>query len=294
MPAVLLFNSAFSLGLRMFDLEKALQKKYLTRPSTPLVMGILNVTPDSFSDGGLFISQKLMEERVVQMISQGADIIDVGGESTRPGAQAVPLEIELERVIPVIEWITNRFDVPVSVDTYKTQVMKESIAVGVSIVNDVNALQDIGAIDCVAQGKVAVCLMHKKGNPDTMQESPFYEDIVQEVKHFLLDRASICEQAGIDKKRIILDPGFGFGKTLEHNKRLFVELSELVGLDYPVLVGVSRKRMIGEILGGLPMQERLHGSVAAAMLAGAKGAKIVRVHDVAPTVESLKIAASLS
>ncbi|BCN93721.1 dihydropteroate synthase [Thiomicrorhabdus immobilis] len=278
----------------MFDIEKELHRIHLTRPGTPLVMGILNVTPDSFSDGGLFVSQKLIEERVVQMISQGVDIIDVGGESTRPGADAVPLSVELERVIPVVEWITERFDVPVSVDTYKTPVMQESIIAGVSIVNDVNALQDTGAIDCVAKGQVAVCLMHKKGNPGDMQQAPSYEDVVEEVKAFLLSRASVCEQAGIDKSRIILDPGFGFGKTLEHNKRLFKELSEFTSLEYPILVGVSRKRMIGEILGDVPLQSRLHGSVAAAILAGMKGSQIVRVHDVAPTVEALTVIASLT
>ncbi|WP_029407879.1 dihydropteroate synthase [Thiomicrorhabdus sp. Milos-T2] len=278
----------------MFDLKKELQTKHLTRPGTPLVMGILNVTPDSFSDGGLFISQKLMEVRVVNMIEEGVDIIDVGGESTRPGAAIVSLDVELNRVLPVIEWVTQRFDVPISIDTYKTQVMYESIQAGASIVNDVNALQSEGAVECVAQAGVSVCLMHKKGEPANMQVAPSYDDVIDEVRSFLLQRVEACEKAGIEKNRIILDPGFGFGKTLEHNERLFVEMSEFVNLGYPILAGVSRKRMIGEILGGVDMSGRLHGSVAAAILAGIKGAEIVRVHDVGPTVDSFKVISHLN
>ena len=277
----------------MFDIEKELQRIHLTRPGMPLVMGILNVTPDSFSDGGLFVSKKVMQSRVVKMIEECADILDIGGESTRPGADKVALEIELERVIPVIEWISARFDIPISVDTYKTKVMSEAISAGAVLVNDVNALQETGAVECVAKSNVSVCLMHKKGNPDTMQVEPHYEDVVEEVKTFLLERASLCEQAGIHKNRIILDPGFGFGKTLEHNKRLFANLSEFTDLGYPLLVGVSRKRMIGELLNNAPVDNRLHGSVAAAVLAGMKGTKIIRVHDVAPTVDALNIVSSL-
>lgn len=277
----------------MFDLNAQLQKIHSTRPGSPLVMGILNVTPDSFSDGGLFISQEQMEQRVQQMIKDGADILDIGGESTRPGAEKVPLDVELERVIPVIEWVTERFDIPVSIDTYKPAVMQQAIGAGAVIVNDVNALQEDGAVECVAKSDVSVCLMHKKGNPDTMQDAPSYGDVVTEVKEFLLQRADRCIDAGIAKERIILDPGFGFGKSFTHNTELFAEMSEFTELDYPLLVGVSRKRMIGEILDGAPVEQRVAGSVAAAVLAGLKGAKIVRVHDVAPTVESLKVVAQL-
>lgn len=277
----------------MFDIEKELQRIHLTRPGMPLVMGILNVTPDSFSDGGLFVSKKVMESRVIQMIDEGADILDIGGESTRPGADKVALEEELERVVPVIEWISERFDIPLSVDTYKTKVMSEAVSAGAVLVNDVNALQEPGAIECVASSNVSICLMHKQGNPDTMQVEPSYENVVEEVKAFLLERASLCEKAGINKKRIILDPGFGFGKTLEHNKGLFSNLSEFTDLEYPLLVGVSRKRMIGELLNNALVEDRLHGSVAAALLAGMKGAKIVRVHDVAPTVDALNVVSNL-
>lgn len=277
----------------MFDLQSEILKINITRPGMPLVMGILNVTPDSFSDGGLFVDQKTIEARVVQLIEEGVDIIDVGGESTRPGALEVPLDIELQRVIPVIEWVKSNFDVPVSIDTYKTEVMSQAITQGADIVNDVNALQSQGAMDVVAKTGVSVCLMHKKGTAKTMQDSPVYGDVVSEVKKFLLDRASICEAAGIDKSRIFLDPGFGFGKDLKHNIALFNELSEFVELPYPLLVGVSRKRMIGEMLDNVPVQDRVSGSIAAALLAGMKGAKIVRVHDVKPTLDAFRVVAQL-
>jgi dihydropteroate synthase len=277
----------------VFDIQKELQKTHLSRPGMPLVMGILNVTPDSFSDGGAFVNPVVIEKRVIQMIKEGADILDIGGESTRPGAEKVPLQTELDRVIPVIEWIKARFDIPISIDTYKTQVMAQAIHSGITIVNDVNALQDEGAVECVAASDVSVCLMHKKGTPQDMQLAPSYENVVTEVKAFLLERAVTCEDAGIAKNRIILDPGFGFGKDLSHNKELFICLSEFSSLDYPLLVGVSRKRMIGEILDGVSVEKRLHGSVAAAVLAGMKGSSIVRVHDVAPTVDALKMVAQL-
>lgn len=277
----------------MFDLESSLQKSSLQKPGMPLVMGILNVTPDSFSDGGLFERPEIIEKRVLEMIEQGADIIDIGGESTRPGAERVPLEAELERVVPVIEWVAKRFDVPVSIDTYKTQVMKEAVQAGAQIVNDVNALQALGAVEFVAESGVTACLMHKQGTPKDMQDAPVYKDVVQEVTEFLLNRAHVCEQAGVSKNKIIIDPGFGFGKTLKHNTELFAEMSTLVETSYPVLVGVSRKRMIGDILQDAPVEKRVVGSVAAAALAGLKGAKVVRVHDVAETVESLKVMAHL-
>jgi len=276
-----------------FDLESCLLKSSAVKPGMPLVMGILNVTPDSFSDGGQFIQQQQIEKQVLSMLDEGVDILDIGGESTRPGADKVTLELELERVLPVIEWISERFDVPVSIDTYKTEVMKQAVAAGAVIVNDVNALLEEGAVEFVAQAGVTTCLMHKKGSPKDMQSAPNYGDVVAEICQFLLERAKVCEQAGVDRNKIILDPGFGFGKTLKHNSELFAELSDLVDTGYPVLVGVSRKRMIGEVLNDAPVEKRLHGSVAAAVLAGMKGARIVRVHDVGPTVESLKVVSRL-
>jgi len=277
----------------MFDLQEEMQKNNFTRPGMPLVMGILNVTPDSFSDGGDFISQKTIESRVAQMIAEGVNIIDVGGESTRPGADAVTLELELQRVVPVIKWIKTHYDIPVSVDTYKTEVMQQAVAAGADIVNDVNALCSTGAVELVSKLGVSVCLMHKQGDPENMQMAPEYNDVVKEVKDFLVERAKACEKAGIAKNKIILDPGFGFGKTLKHNTELFTDLSQFVELDYPLLVGVSRKRMIAELLDNAPLDKRIYGSVAAAVLAGMKGASIVRVHDVAPTVDALKVTAHL-
>lgn len=277
----------------MFDLELELQKSAQHKPGMPLVMGILNVTPDSFSDGGLFEEMAVIEQRVEQMVEEGVDIIDVGGESTRPGADVVPLDVELQRVVPVIEMITGNYDVPVSIDTYKTEVMRQAVSAGAQIVNDVNALQQEGAVEFVAESGVTTCLMHKQGTPKDMQSAPEYKDVVAEVAEFLSARAEVCLQAGVDKNRIILDPGFGFGKTLTHNTELFSQLDVLVETGYPVLVGVSRKRMIGEILGELNVDERLHGSVAAATLAGLKGVKLVRVHDVAPTVQALKTVSCL-
>lgn len=276
-----------------FLLQEQLNKKAMSMPGAPLVMGILNVTPDSFSDGGLFVERALIEKRVAEMIEEGVDIIDIGGESTRPGAEVVPLDVELERVIPVVEMIQQNFSIPVSIDTYKPAVMQQAIAAGAQIVNDVNALQAEGAIGVVANSEVSVCLMHKQGTPKDMQQAPFYEDVVQEVKTFLLQRAQACQHAGIEAERIILDPGFGFGKTLEHNVALFNDMLSLTELGYPLLVGVSRKRMIGEILENAAVENRLHGSVSAAVLAGLKGAQIVRVHDVKPTVDALKVASQL-
>jgi len=278
----------------MFDIHKELEKVHLSRPGMPLVMGILNVTPDSFSDGGLFVSQGVIEKRVISMLEEGVDILDVGGESTRPGADTVSLQQELDRVLPVIEWVKARFDVPISIDTYKTHVMSESIKAGVQIVNDVNALQAVGAVECAAEAGVTICLMHKKGNPVDMQVSPSYGDVVEEVSRFLLDRVAVCEKAGISKNKIIIDPGFGFGKNLKHNTALFKHLSEFTSLSYPVLVGVSRKRMIGEMLNDASLDKRMVGSVSAAVVAGLKGAAVVRVHDVGSTVDALKVAAHLA
>lgn len=255
----------------------------------PLVMGILNVTPDSFSDGGRFQSLDTMRQQVEQMAEAGVDIVDIGGESTRPGAEAVALEVELERVLPAIELVAGEFGLPVSIDTYKTQVMKEAVKAGAVLVNDVNALLAEGAEQFVAESGVSVCLMHRQGTSDRMQEAPTYQDVYQEVTDYLLDRAKSCLDAGIRKQNILLDPGFGFGKTLQHNVELFEQLDQMTLLGYPVLVGVSRKRMIGEILGGLPVDQRQIGSVSAAILAALKGARVIRVHDVPETVQALKV-----
>ncbi|GKT12215.1 MAG: dihydropteroate synthase [Thiomicrorhabdus sp.] len=277
----------------MLSVNDLVEAKKIKQGGGTLVMGILNVTPDSFYDGGCFNHKSALEERVISMIDAGVDIIDIGGESTRPGAQLVTLDEELSRVMPVIEWITEQFDVAVSIDTYKTEVMRAAIDAGVSLINDVNALQSCGAVEVAAESGVAVCLMHKQGEFASMQEDPVYTDVLSEVTSFLLERVKACEDAGILSKNIILDPGFGFGKTLEHNVDLFRNLEQITVLKYPVLVGVSRKRMIAELLGGALPDNRLVGSVTSAVLAALKGASIVRVHDVKETVDALRIAASL-
>jgi dihydropteroate synthase len=255
----------------------------------PLIMGILNVTPDSFSDGGRFIKPQTAMEHVRQMVSAGADIIDIGGESTRPGARAVSVEEELHRVIPVIEAIRQESEIPVSVDTSKPEVMRQAVAAGASMINDVRALREAGALQTAAELQVPVCLMHMQGQPRTMQTSPHYEDVVQEVLAFLQERAEACRAAGIDPSRIILDPGFGFGKTVQHNLLLFQQLARFTESGYPVLVGVSRKSMIGKLLGERPVEERVAASVGLASLACWLGAAIVRVHDVQETADALKM-----
>jgi dihydropteroate synthase len=262
--------------------------------SSPRVMAVLNMTPDSFSDGGELYSDNgqvdlsLALERVNTHLKNGADIIDVGGESTRPGAIPIGINEELDRVVPVIEAITNRFDTIVSVDTSTPVVMAESSKVGAAMINDVRALQREGALNAAALTGLPVCLMHMDGAPENMQKAPGYEDVLQEVCDFLLRRVEICNQAGIDRSNILLDPGFGFGKTVEHNLSLFRGLNKLFALGFPLLVGVSRKSMIGSIL-DKPVEERLIGSVALAMLAAQSGARILRVHDVVATVDALKI-----
>ena len=255
----------------------------------PIVMGILNVTPDSFSDGGRFIGREAALRRVREMIAEGAAIIDVGGESTRPGARAVSVEEELARVVPVIEAIRGESDIPVSIDTSKPAVMLEAVAAGADLINDVRALREPGALAAVAELGVPVCLMHMRGEPRTMQQNPRYEDVVAEVQAFLDERVAACEAAGIPRERIILDPGFGFGKTLAHNLALFRALPRFVSGGLPVLVGVSRKSMIGQVL-EVPVEERLAGSLALATLAVWFGAAIVRSHDVAETVHAVRMA----
>ena len=261
--------------------------------SHPCVMGIINVTPDSFSDGGDFLTPGNALIQARRMVGEGADIIDVGGESTRPGAMAVSQQQELDRVIPIISAISAEFPIPVSIDTTKAAVMREAVAAGAGFINDVIALRAPGAMDAARATGVPVCLMHMQGEPRSMQQDPCYQDVVTDVKAFFASRIEACLAGGISHDRLLLDPGFGFGKTLEHNLDLLNNLSVFVDMGLPLLVGVSRKSMIGMILGGNPVRERLHGSIAAAVMAFERGASILRVHDVRPTVEALKVAAAV-
>ena len=265
----------------------------LLSENRPLVMGILNTTPDSFSDGGCFDSVDRAVKHAQLMIAEGADIIDVGGESTRPGARSVSIEDEIQRVIPVIKALRALTDVAISIDTSKPDVMKLAVEAGADLVNDVNALKADGALTTCAQLNVPVCIMHMQGEPRTMQQQPKYNDVVVDVKAYLQQRIAACEAAGIQKQNIILDPGFGFGKTLQHNFSLLKHLGALSDLGCALLVGVSRKSMIGAVLNA-EVDERLHGSLAAAILAYTRGAKIFRVHDVKPTVDALKICLAMA
>ncbi|MBT5228870.1 MAG: dihydropteroate synthase [Methylococcales bacterium] len=260
--------------------------------SSPVVMGVLNVTPDSFSDGGMYREHQRAFDYAMKMAADGAGIIDVGGESTRPGAKAVSVNEELERVIPVISELAGSCGVPISIDTTKPEVMREAIVAGAALVNDVNALRSEGAVEVVSSSQVGVCLMHMQRKPETMQQNPQYENVVEEVGGFLQRRVTDCVEAGIDVHRIAVDPGFGFGKSYEHNVSLFSGLDELVRMGYPVLAGVSRKSMLGEIT-GLEANERLIPSVVAAVMAVARGCQLVRVHDVAETVQALSVYQSL-
>jgi len=261
----------------------------LTRPQ---VMGILNVTPDSFSDGGRYGQRDAALRHAADMLRAGATLIDVGGESTRPGARAVSPTEELERVAPVVEAIAAELDVIVSVDTSTPAVMREAARLGAGLINDVRSLQRDGALDAVAATGLPVCLMHMRGEPTTMQQNPEYADVLVEVRDFLAGRMAACATAGIAAERVILDPGFGFAKTLEHNLRLFKHLETLHDFGRPLLVGVSRKSMIGKVLGH-EVGERLYGSLALAALAVAKGAHILRVHDVAETVDVVRMIAAV-
>jgi dihydropteroate synthase len=255
----------------------------------PIVMGILNVTPDSFSDGGRFDNLNIALRQAATMVDGGAAIIDIGGESTRPGAQSVSGQEELDRIIPVIEAVRSVTDVPVSVDTSKAEVMREAVAAGAAMINDVCALQAEGALEAAADLQVPVCLMHMQGEPRTMQQDPQYDNVVGDVARFLDERIAACVEAGIPEEYIVVDPGFGFGKTHLHNVELLANLRQLRVRDRPVLVGVSRKSTLGELT-QREVHERLPASVAAAVVAVMNGADIIRAHDVQASVDALKVA----
>ncbi|WIX03669.1 dihydropteroate synthase [Pseudomonas sp. AR5] len=273
-------QTRLTFGSRVLDLAR------------PQVMGILNVTPDSFSDGGRFTGRDAALRHAAQMVAAGAAFIDVGGESTRPGARQVSPTEELERVAPVVEAIARDLDVVISVDTSTPAVMREVARLGGGLINDVRSLQRDGALDAAAATGLPVCLMHMLGEPADMQDDPQYENVTAEVRQFLAARMDACEAAGIGRERIILDPGFGFAKTVEHNLSLFKNLQQLEALGRPLLVGVSRKSMIGKVL-GREVDGRLYGSLALAALAVAKGASIIRVHDVAETVDVVRMIAAV-
>lgn len=256
--------------------------------SFPHVMGILNVTPDSFSDGGKHNALVDALTHTNEMVNAGATIIDVGGESTRPGADEVSVEEELERVIPVVAAIAQRFEVWISVDTSKAEVIREAASVGAHIINDVRSLSEPGALAAAAATGLPVCLMHMKGDPRTMQQAPAYQDIVSEVDAYFVEQLARCEAAGIKKENLLLDPGFGFGKNLSHNYELLARLGEFHHFGLPLLVGMSRKSMIGQLLNVGPGQ-RLTGSLACAVIAAMQGAHIIRVHDVKETVEAMRV-----
>ena len=260
----------------------------ILRLDRPQVMGIVNVTPDSFSDGGAHADVDSAVAHGLRLAAEGDDLLDVGGESTRPGAAAVTLEDEIARVVPVIERLVRETSLPVSVDTSKPAVMRAAVAAGAGMINDVRALRAEGALDAAAALDVPVVLMHMLGEPRTMQDAPVYDDVVADVHRFLAERIFAAEMAGIPKKRLVVDPGFGFGKTSAHNLRLLRQLARFTDLGVPVLAGLSRKRTLGELT-GREVDARVHASVAAAVLAAEYGAQLIRVHDVAPTVDALKV-----
>jgi dihydropteroate synthase len=274
----------------MFDTVRTLDcRGRALRLDQPRIAGIINVTPDSFSDGGMNFDAGAAIAHGLRLIEDGADLLDVGGESTRPGAEEVSAEEEILRVVPVIEALAKQMSVPIAIDTSKAEVMRAAVAAGAGFINDVFALRRDGALDAAADLKVPVCLMHMQGEPRTMQEDPHYDDVVSDVRRFLAERIFACEMSGIDKKRIVVDPGFGFGKTLEHNLALLRALDQFAALGVPLLVGLSRKGMIGTLTGRENPADRAAGSAAAALLAVQKGAAIVRVHDVAATRDVLAV-----
>jgi len=259
------------------------------RLDRPRIAGVINVTPDSFSDGGSFLDPQKAIAHGMKLVEEGADLLDIGGESTRPGAEEVSAADEIARVVPVIEALARQASVPIAIDTSKPEVMRAAIAAGAGLINDVYALRREGALDAAAELKVPVCLMHMQGEPRTMQDAPHYDDVLSDVRRFLAERIFACEMSGIDKKRIVADPGFGFGKAFEHNLALLRGLDQLAALGVPLLVGLSRKAMIGKLTGRDDPAQRAAGSAAAALIAVQKGAAIVRVHDVAMTRDMLAV-----
>lgn len=274
----------------MFDLSPTLDCNGRTLLlDRPRVMGIVNITPDSFSDGGEHDTLEAAVAHGVRLAEEGADILDVGGESTRPGADEVPLEEELRRVVPLVRRLREATSLPISVDTYKPGVMRAAVEAGAGMINDIHGLRQEGALDMAASLGVPVVLMHMQGEPRSMQAQPVYDDVVGEVHRFLAERLFAAEMAGIPRKRLIVDPGFGFGKDTSHNLALLAQLERFVELGVPVLAGLSRKRSIGEITGREAPRERVAGSVAAHLIAAQRGARLLRVHDVAATVDALKV-----
>ena len=274
----------------MFDASPQLDcAGRILRLDVPRVMGIVNVTPDSFADGGEHATIDAAIAHGLKLAEEGAGILDIGGESTRPGADDVSIDEELRRVIPVIEALAKRVPIPISIDTSKPEVMRAAVEAGAGMVNDVYALRREGALDAAAELGVPVVLMHMQGEPRTMQANPHYDDVVGEVHRFLAERIFAAEMAGIAKKRIVVDPGFGFGKNLQHNLQLLAQLRRLTELGVPVLAGLSRKRTIAELTGHDDPRERVFGSVAAHLIAAQNGASILRAHDVAATVDALKV-----
>ncbi|NKI36170.1 dihydropteroate synthase [Wenzhouxiangella sp. XN79A] len=263
------------------------------RREVPLIMGILNVTPDSFSDGGRFDRLDTALAHARRMVDEGADLIDVGGESTRPGAAPVSADQELERVVPVIEALSAELDVPISIDTMKPAVMRGAVAAGAQMINDVNGLRAEGAIEAAVALGVPACAMHMQGEPRTMQKNPEYRDVTEDLLGFFRERIAAARAAGLPSEHLVLDPGFGFGKTLEHNLTLLAELQRFHTLGHPLLIGISRKSMLGTITGRENADDRVAASVAAALLAAERGGNILRVHDVAETVDAVKVLAAV-
>ncbi|MCF6264763.1 MAG: dihydropteroate synthase [Xanthomonadales bacterium] len=256
--------------------------------SQPQVMAVLNITEDSFSDGGRWLNPQRALERAIQMATEGAGIIDIGGESTRPGAIPVSIAEELERVIPVIEAISAAVEIPLSIDTSKAEVMTAAVAAGAGMINDVWGLRQAGALQAAAKAKVPVCIMHMQGQPENMQKQPHYENVLEEINAFFSQRISAVTAAGIETEKLLLDPGFGFGKTLEHNLSILANLDTFAHFKLPLLVGISRKSMLGEVTGA-DISDRMPAGIAAATIAVRQGAKIIRTHDVAATVQAMKL-----
>ena len=278
----------------MFDTVAQLDcRGRVLRLDRPQVMGIVNVTPDSFSDGGRHDEVEAAVAHGLKLVEEGADVLDIGGESTRPGSAGVPVEEELRRVLPVIEQLHARTSVPISIDTSKPEVMRAAVAAGAGIINDVYGLRREGALDAAAETGAVVVLMHMLGEPRSMQDAPHYDDVVGDVHRFLAERIFAAEMAGIPRRRIVADPGFGFGKTTQHNVTLLARLERFAELGVPVLAGLSRKRSIGEITGREAPAERMAGSVAAHLIAAQRGALLLRVHDVAATVDALRVLAAV-